>query len=59
MSALGFKVRVDSLVCMLCLPAYNEVLRFTYDVAPADLLTASMAAKPFQSIYLQTSIGGA
>ena len=37
----------------------NRIFRFTSGVTPADLLAASMAAEPFSSMYLQTSIGGA
>ena len=39
-------------------PACNGFLRFTSSATPADLLVASMVAKPFWSIYLHTSIGG-
>ena len=35
-------------------PTCNGFLRFTSGVTPADLLVASMAAKPFQSTYLHT-----
>ena len=39
-------------VCDIC------STRFTSGATPADLLTASMAVKPYSSTYLQTSIGG-
>ena len=38
---------------------HNGFLKLTFGVTSADLLAASMAAKQFQSTYLQTSIGGA
>ena len=40
-------------------PACNRILRFTSGATPADLLVASMVAKPFPSTYFQTSISGA
>ena len=40
-------------VCVTC------SLRFTSGVMTADLLVASMAAKPFSSTYMQAGIGGA
>ena len=39
-------------------PAYNRFLRLTSGVTPPDLLSVSIVANPFQSIYLHTSIGG-
>ena len=35
-------------------PVWNRILRFTSGVTPADLMVASMAAEPFQSMYLRT-----
>ena len=32
--------------------------RFTFGVAPADLMADKMAAKSFSSTYLQAGIGG-
>ena len=49
MSALGFKARVLHL-CSLS-PVCNGFLRFNSGVTPADILTASMAAKLFHSCY--------
>ena len=40
-------------------PACNGFFRFTSCAAPADLLVASTVTKPFRSMYLHTSIGGA
>ena len=57
--ALGFKARVDPLAHVLCHLVHNGILRFTSGATPAELLVASMAAKPFSSTYLQTSISGA
>ena len=57
MSALGFKGGSPNLYSSL--PVHNRILRFTSGGTPADLLAAIMAAKPFTSTYLQTSIGGA
>ena len=39
-------------------PACNGILRFSSGMTPADFLAASMAAKPFSSTYLRTSISG-
>ena len=41
------------------LPVCNRILRFTSGATPADLLMVRMAAEPFRSTYLLTSIGGA
>ena len=38
------------------LPVCNGFLRFTSGVTPADCMEVSMAAKPFQSTYLQTCL---
>ena len=38
-------------------PGCNGFLRFRSGVTPADLLVASMVAKPFWTTYLHTSIG--
>ena len=54
----GFKHQVGFPHLYALLPLYNGLLRFTSGVTPADLLVASMAAEPFQSTYLRTSIGG-
>ena len=49
MSALGFKARVDPLACMLhCLCTMDSS---DSSATPTDLLAASMAAKPFWSMY--------
>ena len=45
-SALGFKARVDSLLCVLTFLHATDS-SFTYGVTPAALLTASMVAEPF------------
>ena len=60
MSPLGFKARVDSLICawLRCVCATCS-LRFIFGVTPADLLVDSMAAEPISSMYLQAGIGGA
>ena len=53
---LGFKARVCRLIhTWLWHTCYR---RFTSDATSADLLVASMAAKPFSSTYLQAGIGG-
>ena len=62
MSALGFKARVDFMLA--CFLACMLFLRFTSGVTCADLLMASMAARPFLPIYCScqmypASIGGA
>ena len=57
-SALGFKVRVDPLACVLHHLHTTESSRFTSGATAADLLVASMAVEPFSSMYLGTSIGG-
>ena len=53
LSALGFRARVGRGLHVTC------SLRVTSGVTPANLLLASMAAKPFSSTYLQAGIGGA
>ena len=59
-SPLGFKTRVGSFICAwqrhICVTCS---LRFTSGVTPANLLVASMTAKPFSSTCLQAGIGGA
>ena len=57
MSALGFKANMDPLLCT-SLPVHDRFPRFTSGVTPADCIEVSMAAKPFQSTYMSTSIGG-
>ena len=54
----GFQSQCRSPCLCAILPRYNRILRFTSSVTPADLLVASMAAEPFQSTYLWTSIDG-
>ena len=51
-STLGFKARVNCVLSRLCHP------RFTSGATPADCIEVSMAAEPFWSTNLQTSIGG-
>ena len=58
-SPLGFKARVSSLILWKRRTWYICSLRFTSDVTPADLLTATMAAKQVSSMYLWPGIGGA
>ena len=47
MSGLGFKARIPCFRASL--PAYKRFLRVTSGATPADLLAASMAAKPFHT----------
>ena len=54
----SFIGRVSSLMNVLHI-CVTPSLRFTSGVTPADLLVASIAAKPFSSIHLLADIGGA
>ena len=47
MSALYLKATVDSIPPLASSPACNGFFRFISGATPADLLVASMAAKPF------------
>ena len=55
----GFQGYSGSPCLHASLPACNGILCFIYSMTPADLLAASMEAKPFKSTYLCASIGGA
>ena len=53
----GFQIQGEFPILHAWSSACNGFLTLTSDATPADLLVASMSAKPFQSTYLYTSTG--